>query len=286
MKHLQDIIQEGLLDIEDNEKSMDSVVAKELLVDWLTYRPEYRGFIEKEVSVEGDRLNYQGSVNIGEETKPLPKIVQLGKVVTLNINANQKVFDKCKKQLPYKANQMYVGGIDVKNFEIETFNATFYRDVKSIKNVILNIPATRPGLTLNKFFIRFHVKKRDIVGLKINGVNNIVVECDDCEIGEFIVNQVRYEVSTYKRKNGMFETREELNAFIMDILYKHLPMDHIDKHWNGVKRIVFKDRDGRFSNGVGLGYVVDDVLKSGDFMIEKNNKGEWVPYQKMFKVIS
>lgn len=82
----------------------------------------------------------------------------------------------------------------------------------------------------------------------------------------------------------MFETRAELNSFIMDILYKHLPMDHIDKYWNGVKRIVFKDRDGRFNNGVGLGYIVDDILKSGDFMIERNNKGEWVPYQKMFKI--
>lgn len=284
MKHLQDIVLEGLLDVEGNEEKMDDMVAKEVLADWLGHSPGVRKTIGDWISIDGDKLNYQGSVNIGEETKLLPEFVKLGEVTTLNISDNQKFFDKCKKQLPYKVNQLYVGGIDIKDFEIDTLSATFYRDVKSIKNVKLNIPATRPGLTRNIFYIRFHVKKRDIEGLEINGTNNIIVTCVDCEIGNFAVNQVKYEVSSYKRKNGMFETRAELNAFIMDILYKHLPMDHIDKHWNGVKRIVFKDRDGRFSNGVGLGYIVDDVLKSGDFMIERNNKGEWVPYQKMFKI--
>lgn len=286
MKHLQDIVLESLLDVEDNEEKMDDIVAKKVLIDWLGHTPGVRKTIGEWISITGDRLNYQGSVNIGEETKLLPEFVKLGEVTTLNISDNQKFFDKCKKQLPYKVNQLYVGGIDVKDFEIETLNATFYRDVKSIKNVTLNIPATRPGLTRNIFYIIFQVKKRDIEGLKINGTNNIIVTCVDCEIGNFVVNQVKYELSSYKRKNGMFETRAELNAFIMDILYKHLPMDHIDKYWNGVKRIVFKDRDGRFSNGVGLGYITDDVLKSGDFMIERNNRGEWVPYQRMFKIIS
>lgn len=284
MKHLQDIIQEGLLDIEDNEAKMDSIAAKELFIDWLAYIPEVKKIASREVTVNGDKLNYPGSVNVDVETKLLPKVVQLGEVTTLSLATNQKFFDTCKKQLPYKVNQLYVGGIDVKDFEIETFSATFYRDVKSIKNVKLNIPAARPGLTRNIFYIRFHAKKRDMEGLEINGTNNIIVTCVDCEIGDFAVNQVKYEVSSYKRKNGMFETRAELNAFIMDILYEHLPMDHINKHWNGVKRIVFKDRDGRFSNGVGLGYIADDILKSGDFMIERNNKGEWVPYQKMFKL--
>ena len=284
MKHLQDIVLEGLLDVEGNEDKMDNVVAKEILVDWMSYSPEVKKIIEREVTVNGDRLNYPGSINIGKETELLPEFVKLGEVTTLNLADNQKFFDKCKKQLPYKVNQLYVGGIDIKDFEIDALSATFYRDVKSIKNVKLNIPATRPGLTRNIFYIRFHAKKRDIEGLEINGANNIIVTCVDCEIGNFTVNQVKYEVSSYKRKNGMFETRAELNAFIMDILYKYLPMDHIDKYWNGVKRIVFRDRDGRFSNGVGLGYVVDNVLKSGDFIIERNNKGEWVPYQKMFKI--
>lgn len=284
MKHLQDIVLEGLLDVEGNEEKMDSIAAKELFIDWLAYIPEVKKIASREVTVNGGKLNYPGSVNVDVETELLPKIVQLGEVTTLSLAANQKFFDTCKKQLPYKVNQLYVGGIDIKDFEIETFSATFYRDVKSIKNVKLNIPAARPGLTRNIFYIRFQVKKRDIEGLEINGTNNIIVTCVGCEIGDFVVNQIKYEVSAYKRKNGMFETRAELNAFIMDILYKHLPMDHIDKYWNGVKRIVFKDRDGRFSNGVGLGYVVDDVLKSGDFMIERNNKGEWVPYQKMFKI--
>lgn len=284
MKHLQDIVSESLLNVEDNEEKMDDMVAKEILVDWLGHNPEVRKTIGEWVSIAGDRLNYQGSVNIGKETELLPEFVKLGEVTTLNLSDNQKFFDKCKKQLPYKVNQLYMGGIDIKDFEIDALSATFYRDVKSIKNVKLNIPATRPGLTRNIFYIRFHTKKRDIEGLEINGVNNIIVTCVGCEIGDFAVNQVKYEVSSYKKKNGMFETRAELNAFIMDILYKHLPMDHIDKYWNGVKRIVFKDRDGRFSNGVGLGYIVDDILKSGDFMIERNNKGEWVPYQKMFKI--
>lgn len=284
MRHLQDIVLEGLLDVESNEEGMDDMVAKEIFVDWLAYAPGVKKIIEREVIVNGDKLNYPGSINIGGETKMLPEFVKLGEVTTLTISDNQKFFDKCKKQLPYKVNQLYVGGIDIKDFEIDTLNATFHRDVKSIKNVKLNIPATRPGLTRNIFFIRFHVKKRDIEGLEINGTNNIIVSCIGCEIGDFVVNQVKYEVSSYKKKNGMFETRAELNAFIMGILYKHLPMDHIDKYWNGVKRIVFKDRDGRSSNGVGLGYIVDDVLKSGDFMIERNNRGEWVPYQKMFKI--
>lgn len=284
MKHLQDIVLEGLLDVEGNEEKMDDMVAKEVLADWLGHSPGVRKTIGEWISIAGDKLNYQGSVNIGGETKMLPEFIKLGEVTTLNISDNQKFFDKCKKQLPYKVNQLNVGGIDIKDFEIDTLSATFYRDVKSIKNVKLNIPATRPGLTRNIFYIRFHVKKRDIEGLEINGANNIIVSSIGCEIGDFAVNQIKYEVSAYKRKNGMFETRSELNAFIMDILYKHLPMDHIDKHWNGVKRIVFKDRDGRLSNGIGLGYIIDDALKSGDFMIERNNKGEWVPYQRMFKI--
>ena len=275
---------ESILDVEDNMRKLDDVALKQAFLDWLTYNPEVKKIIEREVTVNGDKLNYPGSVNIGKETELLPEFVKLGEITTLNLADNQKFFDKCKKQLPYKVNQLYVGNIDIKDFEIDTLSATFYRDVKSVKNVKLNIAATRPGLTRNIFYIRFHVKKRDIEGLEINGTNNIIVSCVDCEIGDFIVNQVKYEVSSHKRKNGMFETRAELNAFIMDILYKHLPMNHIDKYWNGVKRIVFKDRDGRFSNGVGLGYVVDNVLKSGDFIIEKNNKGEWVPYQKMFKI--
>lgn len=282
MKHLQDIIAESILDIEDNMSKSDDIVLKQVFLDWwkaLDYTKRHTNIEIKDGEINLD----DSSIYVDENTELLPESIKFGNVRTFTIKNNQQFFDKCKLQFPRATRQLSIAGIDVKDFQIEVLNADFFKDVKTIKNVILTIPEQRPGLTRNVFYINFRTTKCNIEGLKINGVNNIIINSTDCEIGNFMVNQIKYEVSSYKRKNGQFESQHKLDKFIIDVIYKHLPMDHIDKYWKGVRRIIFKDRSGGLCNGIGLGFASDSYLKSGDFMIEKI-QNEWIPFQKMFKL--
>lgn len=287
MKHLRDIIQESILDIEDNLQQLDDLSLKHTFLNWwkaLDYTKRHTN-----IEIKNGVINLDdSSIYVDENTKLLPSSIKFGHVRTFNITNNQQFFDKCKSQFPYATRQLSIGGIDVKDFQMEVLNADFWNDVKTIKNVTLTIPEQRPGgLTRNVFYINFLTTKRNIEGLKINGSNNIIVNSTDCEIGNFMVNQIKYEVSSYKRKNGHFKYQNDLDNFIMEVIYKHLPMDHIDKYWKGVRRIIFKDKSGGLRNGVGLGFANDSYLKPGDFMIEKMVGGmkhdQWVPIQKMFK---
>lgn len=276
---------ESLLDVEDNISKSDDIALKQSFLDWLPINDSMKKYTEQEIKISDNKIGYEGLVSIDKYTKLLPKFIKIDWVRTLSIYDNQQFFDSCKSQLPSRVRSLTISGIDIQDFEIETFNADFYRG--SIKNVTLTIPEQRPGLTRNVFYINFQTTKRNIEGLKINGVNNIIVNSIDCEIGNFMVNQIKYEVSSYKRKNGQFKSRNELDKFIMEMIYKYLPMDHIDKYWKGVRRIIFKDKSGGLRNGVGLGFARDSYLKPGDFMIEKMVGGmkhdQWVPIQKMFK---
>lgn len=281
MKHLYDIITESILDVEDNMSELDDIVLKQAFLDWwkaLDYTKRHTNIEIKDGEINLD----DSSIYVDENTELLPSSIKFGNVRTFTIKNNQQFFDKCKSQFPYATRQLSIGGIDVKDFKMEVLNVDFWKDVKTIKNVTLTIPEQRPGLTRNVFHINFKTTKRNIEGLKIDGVNNIIINSTDCEIGNFMVNQIKYEVSSYKRKNGPFKSRLELDKFIMEMIYKHLPMDHIDKHWKGVRRIIFKDKSGGLRNGIGLGFASSSYLKPGDFMIEKI-QNEWVPFQKMFK---
>ena len=267
---------ESLLDVEDNISKSDDIVLKQAFLDWLPISDSMKKYAKQKIEISDNKIEYKGLVSIDNHTKLLPEFIKIDWVRTLSIYDNQQFFDSCKSQLPSRVRSLTISGIDIQDFEIETFNADFYKG--SIKNVTLSIPE----LTGNVFYINFQTTKRNIEGLKINGVNNIIVNSIDCEIGNFMVNQIKYEVSTYKRKNGSFKSRLELDKFIMEMIYKYLPMDHIDKHWKGVRRIIFKDKSGGLRNGVGLGFANSNYLKPGDFMIEKIN-GEWCPLQKIFK---
>lgn len=268
---------ESLLDVEDNISKSDDIVLKQAFLDWLPISDSMKKYAKQKIEISDNKIEYEGLVSIDNHTKLLPEFIKIDWVRTLSIYDNQQFFDSCKSQLPSRVRSLTISGIDIQDFEIETFNADFYKG--SIKNVTLTIPE----LTGNVFYINFQTTKRNIEGLKINGVNNIIVNSTDCEIGDFMVNQIKYEVSTYKRKNGSFKSRLELDKFIMEMIYKYLPMDHIDKYWKGVRRIIFKDKSGGLRNGVGLGFARDSYLKPGDFMIERIN-GEWRPFQKMFKM--
>lgn len=281
---------ESLLDVEDNISKSDDIALKQAFLDWLPISDSMKKYTKQEIEISDNKIEYEGLVSIDNHTKLLPEFIKIDWARTLSIYDNQQFFDSCKSQLPSRVRSLTISGIDIQDFEIETFNADFYKDVKSIKNVTLTIPEQRLGLTRNVFYINFQTAKRNIEGLKINGWDNIIVNSANCEIGNFMVNQIKYEVSSYKRKNGPFKSRLELDKFIMEMIYKHLPMDHIDKYWKGVRRIIFKDKSGGLRNGVGLGFARDSYLKPGDFMIEKMVGGmkhdQWVPIQKMFKIIS
>lgn len=271
---------ESLLDVEDNMSKSDDIALKQVFLDWwkaLDYTKRHTN-----IEIKDGKIEYEGLISIDNHTKLLPESIKFGNVRTFTIKNNQQFFDRCKSQLPSRVRSLIISGIDVKDFKIEVLNADFWKDVKTIKNVTLTIPEQRLGLTRNVFYINFQTTKRNIEGLKINGWDNIIVNSADCEIGNFMVNQIQYEVSSYKRKNGPFKSRLELDKFIMEMIYKHLPMDHIDKYWKGVRRIIFKDKSGGLRNGVGLGFASNSYLKPGDFMIEKI-QNEWVPFQKMFK---
>lgn len=279
MKTLK-VIYEGILD-DDFVDNMEDISIKQVFLDWwkaLDYTKRHTN-----IEIVDGRINLDdSSVYVDEDTELLPESIKFGNVRTFTLKNNQQFFDKCKSQFPHAVRQLSIAGIDVKDFKIEVLNADFLKDIKTLKNVTLTIPEQRPGLTRNVFYINFQTTKRNIEGLKINGVNNIIINSTDCEIGNFMVNQIKYEVSSYKRKNGQFKNQLELEKFIMEMIYKHLPMDHIDEHWKGVRRIIFKDKSGGLRNGVGLGFASNSYLKPGDFMIEKI-QNEWVPFQKMFK---
>lgn len=279
MKTLK-VIYEGILD-DDFVDNMEDISIKQVFLDWwkaLDYTKRHTN-----IEIVDGRINLDdSSVYVDEDTELLPGSIKFGNVRTFTIKNNQQFFDKCKSQFPHAVRQLSIAGIDVKDFKIEVLNADFLKDIKTLKNVTLTIPEQRPGLTRNVFYINFQTTKRNIEGLEINGVNNIIINSTDCEIGNFMVNQIKYEVSSYKRKNGQFKNQLELEKFIMEMIRKHLPMDHIDEHWKGVRRIIFKDKSGGLRNGVGLGFASNSYLKPGDFMIEKI-QNEWVPFQKMFK---
>lgn len=286
MKHLHKFISESLLDIEDNFQQLDDLALKHAFLNWwkaLDYTKRHTN-----IEIKDGKLNLDdSSIYVDENTGLLPESIKFGEVRTFTIQNNQQFFDKCKSQFPHAVRQLSIEGIDVKDFKIEVLNADFWGNIKTIKNVTLTIPEQRPGLTRNVFYINFQTTKRNIEGLKINGSNNIIVNSMDCEIGNYIINQVKKEVADYRRKNGHFKYQNDLDNFIMEVIYKHLPMDHINEHWKGVRRIIFKDKSGGLRNGIGLGFAKDSYLKPGDFMIEKMVGGmkhdQWVPLQKMFK---
>ena len=282
MKHLQDIIAESILDIEDNMSKLDDIALKQAFLDWWDVTGPMKRYAN--IDIYDGRIRLNESIYIYKNTELLPEFVKFGEVRNFEITDNQKFFDKCKSQFPKMVRFLSFEGIDVHDLEIEALDVTFHKRVKSIKNVTISIPEQRPGLTRNIFYIKFNTSMRNIKGLKIQSSGkNIIINADDGELGNFMVNQIKYEVSAYKRKNGPFESRHELNKFIMEMIYKHIPLDYIDEYWEGARRIVFKDKSGDLRNGVGLGFGNEIYLKPGDFMIEKI-KGEWMPFQKMFKL--
>jgi len=284
MKHLQDIISESIFDVEDNMRKVDDVALKQAFLDWWDVTGPMKRYAT--IKIEDERISLPTDpVYVYKGTGLLPKFIKFDKVRRFDITDNQRFFDKCKSQFPKTTRYLSFEGIDVHDLEIEALDVDFRKRVKSIKNVTITIPEQRPGLSGNNvFYINFNTSMRNIKGLKIRSQGkNIIVNSHDGELGNFTTNQIKYEVGSYKRKNGPFKDQYELNKFIMDILYKHLPLDHIDEHWEGVRRIVFKDRSGGLHNGVGLGFGNEGYLKSGDFMIERIN-GEWRPFQKMFRL--
>lgn len=285
MKHLQDIIAESIFDVEDNIRKVYDVALKQAFLDWWDVAGPMKRYAT--IIIDDERISLPTDpVYVYKNTDLLPKFVKFDKVRRFDITDNQRFFDKCKSQFPKTTRYLSFEGIDVHDLEIEALNVDFCKRVKSIKNVIITIPEQRPGLTGNNVFcINFNTSIRNIKGLKIRSQsNNIIVNSsNDGELGNFTTNQIKYEVGAYKRKNGPFKDQYELNKFIMDTLCKHIPLDYIDEHWEGVRRIVFKDRSGELHDGVGLGFGNESYLKSGDFMIEKI-KGEWKPFQKMFKI--
>ena len=283
MKHLQDIIAESILDVEDNMRKLDDVALKQAFLDWWGVTEPTKKYAI--INTYNGRISLEGSIYIDKDTALLPEFVKFDEVRRFDITDNQRFFNKCKPQFPKMVRFLSFDGIDVHNLEIEALDVSFCKKVKSIKNVTISIPEQRPGLTRNIFYVDFNTSMRNIKGLKIrsHGKNIIVNSSNGGELGNFMTNQIKYEVSSHKRKNGPFESRYELNKFIMEMIYKHIPLDYIDEHWEGVRRIIFKDRSGGLHNGVGLGFSNESYLKSGDFMIEKI-EGEWRPFQKMFRL--
>jgi hypothetical protein len=180
-------------------------------------------------------------------------------------------FNKCK----LRTLTVYT---DIKNLEFTLSVAYFFPETDKIKNIKFHLtPPLGFGIQCNKIELP---KLEFIKELSFDNGTNVIVAGDDEAFGKDVVNYVKKGIAK-RRKEKPFQTLYQLEKHIMKLVYEILPMDYIEKNWQGIKRIVFADRDGKWKNGRLMDVIDASHLKPGDFMIEKRN-GEWVPIQRLF----
>lgn len=208
-----------------------------------------------------------------------PKNVKLGEVESLVI-ADQKGFNACKSNLPYKCKYFSCGRFVLKNFEITTEVADLANT--EIINTTLNIPESRSGLMHNFFPIALGYRT-DVEQLKINGHGGIIVSFDDTPVAETVIKKCKAYVNKLKR-TGELKSVQDVNDAILKVVDDELSLSTIDKNWKGIMRIVFKDRGQNFTMGNGI-MIVPRLLVSGDLCIQRApNEKQWSVQQRIIKV--
>lgn len=274
---------ESLLDDEDVlVKNSDDILQLEELKQWLYKRAKEEGWFNiNKISLVNGKISWKdGTLSLAEKYEDMPNDIYFGEVDELWLVHDEPTkkhihqFDKCKMR------DLNVH-VNVENLELTLASAYFFSTVKKIKNVEFHlIPPVGLSRQCNKICLS---RLEFIKELKFDNGINVIVAGDGEEFGEDVVKYVKKGISK-KRSKTPFQTMYQLEQSIMELVYEILPMDYIEKNWQGIKRIVFSDRDGVWRNGSRMDVIKNSDLKPGDFLIEKRN-GEWVPIQRMFNKI-
>lgn len=274
---MKSLLESLLDDMEDIQVKTEPILKLKTFIDWLSKYKDPDNKLDNFVE-----LNKKGLINVDsitikltKDTKPIPIDVDIDTINRLYILSQDplKWFPK-----PNLIRDLIIEG-DLNNQEFNV-NDCFITKSSNIKKLKLNIPEIKLGLCLNIFTLNFlHVKQpKDFEEIEINGTQNIIVNLNGSDVVKPMVGQIQKEYKKWKEDNPNYH-HINFNKFIIDIVKQHIPLDYIDKYWKGVTRIVFKDR----ANILGNSLVLRDErgLYSGDFYIQKNHKGEWVPYLKL-----
>lgn len=287
MKSLYKHIQEGLLadidtQLDKGGKMADAIASVEDCKEWFARHKSDNRF--ERTPVYNDKTGMvdipNAIVRIDQhDAEIFPKNVKLGEVESLII-ADQKGFNACKSNLPYKCKYFSCGRFVLKDFEITTEVADLSNT--EIVNTTLNIPETRSGLMHNYFPISLGYRT-DVEQLKINGHGGIIVNFDDTPVAETIIKKCKTYVNKLKRA-GELRSAQDVNDAILKAIDDELSLSTIDKNWKGVMRIVFKDRGQNFTMGNGI-MVVPRLIKPGDLCIQRApNETQWSVQQRIIKV--
>lgn len=172
--------------------------------------------------------------------------------------------------------QLYICS-DLENFECSLSTARIYT-LGKIKNIKFHlIPPVGFLRECNKIMLP---KLEFIKELKFDNGIDVVVAGNGNPFGEDVVKYVKKGISKIHRKTP-FQSLDELEQYMMKLVYEILPMDYIEKNWEGVKRIVFADSNSNWVEGERMDTLDSSRLHRNDFIIEKRN-GEWIPIQKLF----
>ena len=289
MKSLYNHIQESLLSdidtqLDKGSKEADLIAAVEECKTWFERHRTDSRFNFGKTPVYNDKtgmVDIPGAVlRINQyDAAIFPKNVKLGEVDKLVIT-EQKGFNACKSNLPYKCKYFNCDSFVLKDFEITTEVA----DLASteIVNTILNIPETRSGLTQNYFTITLG-HRTDVEQLKINGHDGIIINFDTTTVAETIIKKCKVYVNKLKRA-GELRSAQDVNDAILKVIDDELSLSTIDKNWKGVMRIVFKDRGQNFTMGNGI-MIVPRLIKPGDLCIQRApHETQWSVQQRIIKV--
>ena len=287
MKSLYKHIHESLLSDIDTQmdnggKEADAIAALEDCKEWFARHKNDNRF--ERIPVYNDKTGMvdipNAIVRIDQrDAEIFPKNVKLGEVDSLVI-ADQKGFDTCKSNLPYKCKYLRCGRFVLKNFEITTEVADLANT--EIVNTTLNIPETRGGLMHNFFPIALG-HRTDIEQLKINGHGGIIINFDDTPVTETVIKKCKSYVNKLKR-SGELKGVQDVNDAILKVIDDELSLSTIDKNWKGIMRIVFKDRGQNFTMGNGV-MIVPRLIVSGDLCIQRApNETQWSVQQRIIKV--
>ena len=283
MKALYESILDDIeTNIDKGGKIADAIAALEDCKEWFARHKNDNRF--ERTPVYNDKT---GMIDIPDailridhyDAEIFPKNVKLGEVESLVI-ADQKGFNACKSNLPYKCRYFNCGRFVLKNFEITTEVA----DLASteIVNTTLNIPETRSGLIQNYFPIALG-HRTDIEQLKINGHGGIIINFDDTPVAETVIKKCKAYVNKLKR-SGELKSVQDVNDAILKVIDDELSLSTIDKNWKGIMRIVFKDRGLNFTMGNGI-MVVPRLIVSGDLCIQRApNETQWSVQQRIIKI--
>ena len=274
---MKSLLESLLDDIEDIQTKINPELKLKSFIDWLSKYKEDDFKPNNYIKLNKDGLIDVNSttIRLTKDVKPIPAGIDIGTIDRLYILSKDplKWFPK-----PNLIKELVIEG-DLDNQEFNVLDCLI-RKSSNVKKLKLNIPETKPGLQLNIFTLDFlHVKHpKDFEEIEINGIQNIIINLNESDVVKPMVKQIQKEFKKWIEDNPNHYPNDSYE-FIINIVKQHIPLDYIDKHWKGVTRIVFKDRASILRHSLVL--RDERGLYSGDFYIQKNHNGEWLPYHKL-----